>query len=168
MKYYHEFDRYLRKQFRERTIALFYAMVFLTLLAVLGTGFIYLNIMTLQLGVNVGLPIYYTVYITLLLVRGVAFRYLPGLVDAAVLRRHLRFDVVAFGSLLLIGVALHVYIVESYAAAGVDEPPQVLAVECVAALILAIGTAVHLASIYFSGKWTRTEIELAPMEAGEA
>lgn len=168
MKYYHAADRYLRKQFRERTIILFYITAFLTLLVVLGTSFIYLNIMSPQLPVNLGLPIYYAVFAMLLLMRGIAFRYLPSLVDAAVLRRRLRIDIAWITMFVLIGAALHLSIVEAYAAAGDDIPFPVLAAEGVASLLLLIGSAVHLTSMFFSRRWRGIETELTPMDAGDA
>ncbi len=160
MKYYYALDRYLRKQFRERTIVLFYVGFFLITLAILGTAFIYLNILQPQLGVNVVLPIYLTTYLTLLVQRRIAYTYVPGVVDATVLRRQFRTDATLLGLMAVLGIPLHLYIVQGYALYGTDVPSHILAIEVVSYQFLLAVSAGQIVSVLRSNKWPRSDVEL--------
>lgn len=166
MKHYHAMDVFVRQRIRNGHLFLLYVAIFFAILMSSALALVYGNIFYLQLGVNVYLPFYVATYVTLLLWMRIQLKRLPSMVDAVVLRRLLKIQMLLCAVLAMIAFPLHLTIIEGYAERGSDIPYRILLTELIGYIFLLICSLIQILSLWKSEKWPTSIRDDEDMEHG--
>lgn len=157
MKYYHATDRFFRKRIREGSLGLLFVGVFLVLWIFIMVCMMYANILHLSFGINILFPLYCSTYATMLLVMRLHFKRLSSIVDAVVLRRILRVDIILCAVLACLSIPLHLSILQGYESHDAEIPMHILLIELSSYAFLFGLSLGQCILIWKSDRWPTTE-----------